>query len=120
MREMTNYWETVQADICANCIDRNGEGKCGLTGDVECGLKLHFSSVVDSVLSVQSEELGPYVAALRQKVCASCESQSNDGVCHLRTNIDCGLDRYLPMIIESIEKFRPERKGDVTGYVGAQ
>src|SRR5271169_1015520 len=102
MEELKNYWEKVQADICANCIDRNEAGKCGLTGDVECGLKRHFSSVVDSVLSVQSEELGPYVAALRQKVCASCESQSNDGVCHLRTNIDCGLDRYLPMIIESI------------------
>jgi|SRR5208283_3097394 len=117
---INNYWERVQADVCANCIDRNGDGKCGLTGDVECGLKHHFSNVVDSVLSVQSEELGPYVAALREKVCASCDSQSKDGECHLRTSIDCGLDRYLPMIIESIEKFRSERYGNLTEYVRAQ
>ncbi len=116
MSEISNYWETVQADVCAKCVDRNGQGECGLTGNIECGLKRHFSGVVDSVLSVRSEELGPYVAALREKVCASCDQQSKDGECHLRTSIDCGLDRYLPMIIESIEKFRPKSNATFTEY----
>jgi len=30
MKDITKYWETVQADVCANCIDSNGEGVCRL------------------------------------------------------------------------------------------
>jgi hypothetical protein len=120
MKDITKYWETVQADVCANCIDSNGEGVCRLAGDVECGLKRYFSAVVDSVLSVQNDNLGPYEKALRENVCASCDHQSEDGACYVRTNVDCGLDRYFPMVVESIENFRSERKGNVTGYTGAQ
>jgi hypothetical protein len=116
MSEISNYWETVQAEVCANCIDRNGEGKCGLAGDVECGLKRYFPSVVDSVLSVQSEKLGPYVATVRERVCASCDYQSKDGECHVRASVDCGLDRYFPMIVESIENFKSERNATLTEY----
>ena len=120
MEVVSMYWDAVQADVCAKCIDRNGQGECGLTREVECGLKRHFSGVVAAVLSVRSGELAPYVAALREKVCASCDQQSNDGECHLRTNIDCGLDRYLPMIVESIEKLRTERNGTPTEFLRAQ
>jgi len=116
MKEINNYWETVQANVCANCIDRNGAGKCGLTGDLECGLKRFFPAVVDSVLSVQSKNLSPYAAAIREKVCASCNYQSKDGECRVRASVDCGLDRYLPVIVESIENFRSERNGTLTEY----
>ncbi len=120
MKKLDSYWEMVQADVCANCIDRNQAGTCSLSGEFECGLKRHFSGVVDSVLSVKSDELAPYAAALREKVCASCGQQSIDGECRLRTSIDCGLDRYLPLITESIEKFRPEHNGTLTNFLRVQ
>jgi len=116
MKEHNKYWERVQADICANCVDRKGEAECGLTGDVECGLQRFFPGIVDSVLSVQSENFAPYVAALREKVCASCDQQLEDGDCQARARVDCGLDRYLPMIIDSIESFKTELNGTSTEY----
>jgi hypothetical protein len=120
MTEVNKYWEAVQANVCAHCIDSDGTGACRLAGDIECGLKRYFPDVVDIVLSVQSDSLGPYVTALREKVCAICEHQSKKGACLVRTEIDCGLDRYYPKVIESIESYRIERDRDLTEYLRVQ
>ncbi|MBM2841002.1 MAG: hypothetical protein HW412_1530 [Bacteroidetes bacterium] len=46
----------------------------------------------------------PYIEALRKNVCADCLHQSPDGTCSFRSNVDCGLDRYFPLIVEAIEE----------------
>jgi hypothetical protein len=120
MTEINRYWGAVQADVCTHCIDSDGKGACRLAGDVECGLSRYFPDVVESVLSVQSNNLGPYVRALRENVCAICEHQSKNGACRVRTEIDCGLDRYYPMVVESIEGFGFQRKSNLTEYPGVQ
>ncbi len=98
------YWQAIQQKICAKCIDGDRTGNCLLSAGETCGLKTYFPRIVESVLSVQSDKLNPYVAALRKNVCAECRHQSSDGTCSLRRSLDCGLDRYFPLVIEAIEE----------------
>jgi hypothetical protein len=114
MKEISKYWEVVQLDVCGHCVDSDGKGTCRLPGNTECGLKRYFPDVVESILSVQSDKLGPYEKALRENVCAICEHQLNDGECLVRTHIDCGLDRYFPMVVESIESLAINQDGRLT------
>ena len=120
MAEIDEYWQAVQNNVCARCIDGDGRGSCCIASTAHCGLRYFFPEIVNTVLSVQSESLGPYVKALRQNVCSMCEHQSADGSCNVRADIDCGLDRYFPMIVESIEGFRPGLTAHGADYAGAQ
>lgn len=104
MEGLERYWDAVRRTVCRKCVDSDGHGNCRLTGEEECGLKLHFPKIVQTVLSVKSNSLELYVEALRQNVCAYCKHQSPDGRCMFRGRLDCGLDRYFPMIVEAIEE----------------
>lgn len=106
MEEMDKYWQAMQHRVCAHCVDGDGHGSCRLSGEDACGLKPHFLRIVETVLAVQSNTIEPYVEALRQHVCADCKHQSSDGICMLRSNLDCGLDRYFPLVVEAIEEVR--------------
>jgi hypothetical protein len=120
MTEVNKYWEAVQSNVCSHCVDSGADGICRLAGESECGLKRYFPAIVDTVLSVQSDNLGPYVKALRENVCSICEHQSKNGACLVRTEVDCGLDRYFPMIVENIESLRIERDRNLTEYLRVQ
>jgi hypothetical protein len=103
MDDVQVYWDAVRLQVCTHCIDSDRAGGCRLAGPTECSLKRYFPDIVKSVLSVRSESLGPYVKSLRENVCSICQYQSKDGTCLVRTDIDCGLDRYFPLVVESIE-----------------
>jgi hypothetical protein len=64
---------------------------------------LFFPTIVETILSAQSGKVDAYVKALRTNVCAICKHQSPDGTCMIRRDLDCGLDRYFPMIVEVVE-----------------
>lgn len=106
-----NYWwesiplgQAAQQRVCAKCVDGDRLGNCLLSARETCGLKTYFPQIVKAVLSVQSDKLDPYVTALRRNVCSECRNQSFDGTCSLRRSLDCGLDRYFPLIVEAIEE----------------
>ncbi|MBI4535684.1 MAG: hypothetical protein HY708_05350 [Ignavibacteriae bacterium] len=103
MENLDRYWRAVQQAVCVKCIDSDGAGTCRLSNDDACGLRAHFSKIVESVLSVRSDTLEPYLEALRNNVCAHCKHQSPDGKCMVRGQLDCGLDRYFPLVIDAIE-----------------
>ena len=102
--DFESYWTAVQEKVCSKCIDSDRFGSCRLTSGEECGLKLHFPRIVETVLAVKSTRSEPYLEALRQNVCAHCKNQSPDGTCSYRMNLDCGLDRYFPLVIEALEE----------------
>lgn len=116
MEELEKYWEAVQYRVCAKCVDSDGHSNCRLSGEEECGIKLHFPKIVETILSVQSEKLDAYVEALRNNVCATCKHQSPDGTCMVRRHLDCGLDRYFPMIVEVVEDVRLELENTSQGF----
>lgn len=103
MKQMKHYWETVRANVCARCIDGDGRGNCRLSSLQECAVRLYFPGIVEAILSVQSEHIGPYVDALRATVCSCCRYRSQDGECSVRKHLECGLDRYFPLIVDAIE-----------------
>ena len=106
MEDLDKYWQAVQHRVCAHCIDSDGNGDCRLKAEDACVLKPQFRRIVETVLSVQCNAIEPYIEALRQNVCVECKHQSADGTCTTRNRLDCGLDRYFPLVIEAIETFR--------------
>ena len=116
MEELERYWEAVKYGVCAKCLDGDGHGNCRLTGEEDCGVKLHFPRIVETILSVESEKLDAYVQALRNNVCVTCKHQSPDGTCLIRRHVDCGLDRYFPMIVKAVEETRLELEETREGF----
>lgn len=120
MVAIDEYWQAIQDKVCAHCVDGDGKGICRIGSDIKCGLKMFFPEIVDTVLAIQSDNLGPYVDALRKNVCPMCEHRATDGSCNVRRSVDCGLDRYFPLIVESIEGFRLHNTQTRADFAGAQ
>ncbi len=117
MVELTEYWEAVQTKVCNHCVDSDRKGNCRLEPERQCALKVHFASALDAVLSTHSEKLTPYIESLREKVCGVCDYHGTDGVCAVRSEIACGLDRYFPLVVEVIESVTPV--GDMSNLTPA-
>lgn len=104
MEDIDRYWQAVTERVCKECVDGDGAGGCLLRQSESCGLRMHFPQLVQTVLSVQSDSLQPYIDALKSDICASCTNQTADGTCVLRSQLDCGLDRYFVMVVQAIEE----------------
>ena len=117
MREEQKYLEEILARVCPRCVDGDGKGGCLLPRGIECRVKEFFPTVLDLVSSVRSTSMEPYEAALRGSVCGTCVSQSSDGRCALRDDVDCALDRYFPLIVQAVEELDPAKRlsGSVVG-----
>ncbi len=111
MENLTGYWDAVQSTVCTHCIDSDGNGNCRVDAEEGCALMVHFPAVVEAILSTESDSLGPYMKALRERVCTICEGQGSDGVCRNRNAIACGLDRHVPMVVDAIESVTPFLSG---------
>ncbi|MBI5474090.1 MAG: hypothetical protein HY961_17280 [Ignavibacteriae bacterium] len=98
------YWQAIQERVCAKCLEGDGKGNCRLAPDGYCALKTNFHKVVEVVNSVYSHSIVPYEEALRKHVCDNCRFQSLSGACAMRTEVECALDRYFPLIVEVIEE----------------
>lgn len=89
--------------ICPNCVRRKRDGSCSLPADRPCSLFSNLEDIVDIVKSTRSRRIDPYVETLRDRVCDACHFQDDHGQCPCRTNVDCALDTYYPLIVEVIE-----------------
>ncbi|HEX9595498.1 MAG TPA: hypothetical protein VF982_01355 [Anaerolineales bacterium] len=94
----------LRARICSVCVDRNLDGVCHLEEEHECALFNSFPKIVEAVSSVRSDWIEDYVAAIRKTVCADCAHQHEDGFCRVRGEVRCVLDRYLMLIVQTIEE----------------
>lgn len=98
------YWEAVRSKVCVSCVDGDGRGNCRLSGDDRCGLQEHFPLIVQVVKNVHGDSIDEFVVALRDIVCAQCRHQGPNGKCKYRQTVDCGLDRYFPLVVQAIEE----------------
>ncbi len=103
---LEQYWNAVQQKVCVKCIDGDRHGNCRLSPQFDCGLKKYFPNVVHVVQTTHSDNVLDYVASLRREVCSHCQEQTSDGRCYVRNMLDCSLDRYFPLIIETISEAR--------------
>lgn len=97
------YWDAVQLHVCRRCIDGDSMGKCHLPEGEFCALEEFFPEIVRSVNSVRSSLLEDHVKAVRAAVCGQCFHQLPNGYCPKRKNQVCSLDRFFPLVVETIE-----------------
>lgn len=105
---MENYWEKLQQRICRKCIDGDGRGNCRLPADEVCPVKKFLPEIVATIVNVKSDSYEAYVNSLRRNVCILCEYQREDGTCGRRTQLECALDRYFPLVIQVVESMKTE------------
>ena len=111
---MKELEDALRARICGVCVDRNLDGVCHLEEEHECALFDSLPKIVQAVSMVQSELIEDYVDIIRKTVCAKCPHQDEDGFCRVRGEVRCVLDRYLPLIVQTIEEVQglpPEPDG---------
>jgi hypothetical protein len=104
------YWQALQSKICAKCVDGDGKGGCLIAPGRDCAIKTHFGQIIESVNSVFSPSVEPYVEQLRKHVCSVCTGQSAGGDCSLRDETECALDRYFPLIVQVIEETQLKKR----------
>ncbi len=98
--------EALRRRICSVCVDRNADGTCDLDSRHECTLFENLPQIAQSISRVHSDKMDDYITAMRVNVCAVCPHQEADGLCKLRDDVRCALDRYLLPIVEAIEEVR--------------
>ena len=105
-----SYKEAIRKRVCAHCVDFGADGQCKLSGDRQCGVEIYLDKIVETIHSVKSSRLQDYISALRQDVCSQCKNQNPDGTCRLRSEAECGLDRYFEIVVEAIEEVDRQNK----------
>ncbi len=94
----------VRNRICSVCSDRTADANCGLEEPEGCALFRLFPEVARAIQSISSDQIGDYIEAIRENVCAVCNEQAADGACEVRDQVRCALDAYLLLIVPVIEE----------------
>ena len=105
--EVEQYWQAIQGKICPRCLDGDGKGNCRLPAGEECAVQSFLPQIITAIKNVHSTSMGVYISALRGYVCSFCEHQSTDDLnCKKRNHLECALDRYYPLVVETIESVK--------------
>jgi len=103
-RSLVELESIVRNRICSVCTERTVEGQCGLDAPVDCALFRLFPEVAQAIHAVKSDDIQPYIDAIRRNVCSVCAEQAHDGSCQTRQEVRCALDAYLLLVVEAIEE----------------
>lgn len=103
-RSLAEVESIVRKRICNVCTDRTVEGQCGLEEPNACALFRLFPQVAHAIQSVRSDDIQPYLDAIRRDVCAVCSDRANDDSCETRQQVRCALDAYLLLVVDAIEE----------------
>jgi hypothetical protein len=103
-RSLAELEAIVRNRICQVCTDRTSDGECGLETPSSCALFRLFPQVAQAVQSVNSDDIQPYIEAIRAGVCSVCQDQAADGSCETRHQVRCALDAYLLLVVDAIEE----------------
>ena len=102
-RSLVELESIVRNRICEVCTERTSGGDCALEKTHSCALFRLFPQVARAIESVKSDEIGPYLDAIRRDVCAVCAEEA-EGRCEQREQVRCALEAYLVPIVEAIEE----------------
>ena len=103
------YEEALMRRVCSKCIDFGADGICHSPDPEGCAVFRFLPELVHIAEGLQEYKIQPYVDAVRADICMKCRGGNPGGTCPLRDTLDCGLDRYLPLVLEAIEEVHEER-----------
>ena len=99
------YEEAVRRHVCEHCEDMGADGVCQTKDPEGCGVFRNLPELVRIARELHELRIEPYAKAVREHVCVYCKNSSAAGKeCEIRSKLDCGLDRYLPLVIDAIEE----------------
>jgi len=103
-RSLEELEAIIRNKICGVCTSRTADGECGLEAPINCALFRLFPEVAQAIQSVQSNDINPYIEAIRRNVCSVCVERAADGSCETRQQVQCALDAYLVLVVDAIEE----------------
>ena len=103
-RSLAELESIIRNNICRVCTERTANGECGLEEPASCALFRLFPQVAEAIRTVHSNDIQPYIEAIRRNVCSVCADQAADGSCETRQQVQCALDAYLVPIVDAIEE----------------
>jgi hypothetical protein len=109
------YMEAIRRHVCSVCLDSKDDGSCSLSGRV-CAIEAHLPRIVDAILATRSRRMDDYYDAIQAQVCPGCRQQDQAGLCMLRNAGDCGLETYLPLVVDAIETVGERALAMCRGY----
>jgi len=101
-RSLAELESIVRNRVCHVCTERTPTGECGLENPSTCSLFQLFPQVAKAIQSVNSDDIQPYIDAIRGNVCSACLDQQPDGFCQTRQQLRCALDAYLLLVVDAI------------------
>ena len=121
-RSLVELEVIIRKHICGICTDRTAAGDCGREEPAGCALFRLFPEVAQAIRTVDSDDIHYYIEAIRRNVCSVCEDQANDGSCETRQQVQCALDAYLVLVVDSIEEATGKtfQKPGMAGVVSVQ
>lgn len=65
----------------------------------------YFKAIKENIcaICVDSDDNRIYHQMLRDEICSKCKTSEGE-YCYLREDANCSLDRYFPLIVETIKK----------------
>lgn len=95
--------ERFRNEICSVCIHDLPNGTCEQRWSGACPLLNRTDDLIAAVRQVEADHIDPYIMRVRETVCATCGA-NHDGICCLRSDLDCALELYLPLVVEIVKK----------------
>ncbi|HEX9780523.1 MAG TPA: hypothetical protein VGB20_04840 [bacterium] len=93
-----HYRDALRAHVHGVCLDR----QLSCEDPDTCRMAAWIPALVELVREVGGASGPAYEAAVRARICSRCEHRRADDACEVRSRADCCLDRYLPLIVETI------------------
>ncbi len=98
------YEEAVKKRVCEYCQDFGSDNACHSKDALGCAVFRYLPELVQIANEIHDRKIDTYVSAVRKNLCTKCHNSGLKGEdCNLRDTLDCGLDRYLPLVLDAIE-----------------
>lgn len=97
------YEDKIMRYVCAHCIDFGEDGMCHNQDPHGCAIFRYLPELVNIAERIRNHSIQPYLDAVRHDICMQCRDKGNRA-CPLREALECGLDRYFPLVLEAIEE----------------
>lgn len=101
---MQRYIDAIRKNVCAICVDSTEDGDCTLTSKELCAVEYYLPKILEVIHSVETDDMEEYHSKLKDTVCAECGTAEDSEHCYLREDANCSLDRYFPLIVETVKK----------------
>ena len=96
------FEEAMGQRLCTRCEYFHKEGICGSPDPKGCAVFRYLPQLVMIAQHMKDPTVDSYIEAVRQNVPMECKNTDPNSVCRLRDTLECGLDQYIPLILEAV------------------